>query len=122
MRVVKAKSKERRRDRRIQETPIKVELNGSGYETANWSLGGFLLYSFYGDFQIGETPIVGIKAEVGDQLFQHVTRAEIVRIDFNRKLLAANFVELDDDVLNTLEGLSTGRLRREHLRKQRKSA
>ncbi|MGB0577352.1 MAG: hypothetical protein ACPGPC_14555 [Alphaproteobacteria bacterium] len=121
MRVVKVKSKERRRDRRIQEIPLKIDLNGSNYETANWSLGGFLLYSFYGDFQIGETPVVGIKAEVGDQVFQHVVRAEIVRIDFTRKMLAANFVELDDDILNTLEGLSTGRLRRELLRK-RKSA
>lgn len=78
MRVVKGKSRERRRDRRIQEMPIKVDLNGSSYETANWSLGGFLLYSFYGDFQIGDIPVVGIKAEVGNQQFHHVTRAEIV--------------------------------------------
>jgi len=121
MKVVKSRTTERRRDRRIQEIPLKVDLDGNSYETANWSLGGFLLYSFYGDFQIGETPVVGIKATVGNKVFQHVVRAEIVRIDFNRKLLAVNFVELDDDILNTLEGLSTGRLRRELLRK-RKSA
>ena len=117
MRVVKGKSKERRRDRRIQEIPLKIDLNSSSYETANWSLGGFLLYSFYGDFKIGETPVVGIRAEVGEQVFQHVVRSEIVQIDFTRKMLAANFVELDDDILNTLEGLSTGRLRCEILQK-----
>ena len=60
----------------------------------------FFFISFYGDFQIGETPVVGIRAEVGEQVFQHVVRSEIVRIDFTRKVLAANFVELDDDVLN----------------------
>ena len=117
MRVVKAKGKERCRDRRIQEIPLKIHLNGSSYVTANWSLGGFLLYSFYGDFKIGETPVVGIQAEVGELVFQHVVRSEIVRIDFTRKMLAANFVELDDDILNTLEGLSTGRLRCEILQK-----
>jgi hypothetical protein len=119
MRVVKAKGKERCRDRRIQEIPLKIHLNGSSYVTANWSLGGFLLYSFYGDFKIGETPVVGIQAEVGEPVFQHVVRSEIVRIDFTRKMLAANFVELDDDILNTLEGLSTGRLRCELLQKSK---
>jgi hypothetical protein len=38
MRVVKAKSRKRRRDRRIQEIPLKIDLDGSSYETADWSL------------------------------------------------------------------------------------
>ena len=69
MRVVKAKGKERCRERRIQEIPLKIHLNGSSYVTANWSSGGFLLYSFYGDFKIGKTPVVGIQAEVGEPAF-----------------------------------------------------
>jgi len=52
MRVVKAKSRKRRRDRRTQEIPLKIDLNGSSYETADWSLAGFCV-NFFGNAKLG---------------------------------------------------------------------
>lgn len=112
MRIVGTVVANRRRDKRVSVVPIRIELEGETYTSLDWSLGGFLIEGYIGRRLPGEEVMIGIQVVAKGVEYDHVARAEIIRVDRHAGQLAANFVSLDDATLNTLEGWLTGRLRR----------
>lgn len=116
MKIVGVEAANRRRDKRMETWPILIELEGKVYPTVDWSLGGFLIEGYDGRRRRGEEITVGILVKAGGAELSHVVRAEIVRRSVEAGRLAANFILLDNDTLDTLEGWMTGRLRRRMLK------
>ena len=56
--------------------------------------------------------------EIDGKEFHNVVPIEVVRVDPHGNQLAANFTTLDDVTMTTLEGLLTGRLRRQMMRQK----
>lgn len=112
MKIVGTQLSNRRKDQRISVTPIQIELDGETYTSLDWSLGGFLIEGYEGQRRTGEEMTVGLQVIARGVEFNHVARAEVVRIDPHGNQFAANFVALDNATINTLEGWMTGRLRR----------
>lgn len=102
----------RRRDRRTAMPAIDLEIEGVTYTTIDWSLGGFLAAPYEGTARAGETFPVTILVNIADHCYRHRVEAQVVRHDRMGARLAAAFVGLPADALDTLEGLITGRLRR----------
>jgi hypothetical protein len=117
MKIVGVGPGNRRRDKRVDLRPIRVELEGQVYETLDWSLGGFLIEGYEGKRRIGDPVTVGLSVKAGDKTYEHVVRAEIVRIHRDGGRLAANFTDLEAEAVDTLEGWLTGRLQRMARRK-----
>jgi hypothetical protein len=117
MKIVGVGAANRRRDKSVDVRPIQVELEGRRYETVDWSLGGFLIEGYQGDRRPGQPITVGLTVSAGGRVFEHVARAEIVRIHTDTGRLAANFTDLDAAAVDTLEGWLTGRLQRQARRK-----
>ena len=118
MKVVGTQLSNRRRDKRISVRPIQIELEGEVYTAIDWSLGGFLIEGYAGRLRPGEEVMIAIQVIASEVEFNHVARAELIRIDPHGNQLAANFVGLDSATLATLEGWLTGRLRRRQKRKK----
>jgi hypothetical protein len=112
MKIIGVGATNRRRDKRVEARPVQVELEGRRYDTLDWSLGGFLIEGYDGRRRPGEPVMVGLTIKAGDRTYEHVVRAEIVRITGQNGRLAANFVDVDAETLDLLEGWMTGRLLR----------
>lgn len=117
MKIIGVGVTNRRRDRRIEARPIQVELEGRRYDTLDWSLGGFLIDGYDGRRRPGEPVTVGLTVRAGERTYEHVVRAEIVRITGEAGRLAANFIDPDTQTLDLLESWMTGRLLRSARRK-----
>jgi hypothetical protein len=103
---------ERRRNSRPKLPPITIVLDGRSYETTEWSFGGFLIDRYIADDRVGDTVYVTIRVVVGTQKFDYEAEARVVRVDRHRLQMAAEFVDLDAEAVNTLDGWMTGRLKR----------
>ncbi len=103
----------RRRDHRVASHPIELQLQGGTYVTANWSLGGFLVTDYVGPSGPGDLLAVHIVVRVGDVIYRHLAEAEVVRISPVKRKMASTFTRLEPDAMDTLEGVLTGRLRRQ---------
>lgn len=112
MRVVGKTVVERRKNSRPKLPPIRVRFGGQPYKTTEWTLGGFLVSGYIDKHGVGDTIAVDIYIDVGSETIKHSVFAEIARIDRSHRKLAAQFVELEPEVLDTLESWMTGRLRR----------
>ena len=119
MRVVGKTINERRRDSRPTLPPIKLQIDGKIYATTEWTLGGFLVNNYVGDRRVHQIMTLIILVEVGDRKFEHFVDAQVVRIDSDKLTMAAKFIELDTDAIETLDGWLTGRLRRKVLKEQK---
>lgn len=119
MTIVGIETANRRRDRRVDTYPLLIELDGKAFPTIDWSLGGFRIEGYDGRRRRGEEITVRIVVRAGESRRTHVARAEIVRRGIETGQLAANFILLDNDTLETLEGWMTGRLRRHMLKTAR---
>ena len=119
MKIVGTTINERRRDSRPKLPPIKVQIDGKVYATSEWTLGGFLIEKYVGDRRIHEIMTMIILVEVGGQKFEHFVDAQVVRIDHHKLIMAAKFIELDTDAIETLDGWLTGRLRRKVMKAQK---
>ncbi len=113
MKIVGTEVSDSRRNKRVDTIAIEIEIEDTTYTTLDWSLGGFLVDGYQGNHQSGDEIIVGISVTVGDKEYCHVARAEIIRIEAASNQLAANFLELDNATVDTLDGWMTGRLRRQ---------
>jgi hypothetical protein len=71
---------------------------------------------------VGNTIAVDMFIDVGKQTIKHTVYAEVARIDRHERQLAAQFIELDPEVLDLLESWMTGRLRRQMARAARQKA
>ena len=118
MKIVGSELSNRRRDRRTEATPIHIELDGETLTTLDWSLGGFLVEGYDGYLHTGDQLAVEIGFELDGTEFRHVAPIEVVRVEPYGNQLAANFIGLDNDTMSALEGLLTGRLRRQLMRKK----
>lgn len=112
MKIVGTTINERRRDSRPKLPPIKVQIDGKVYATSEWTLGGFLIDKYVGSRRAGGIMTMIVRVEVGDRKFEHFVDAQVVRIDRERMIMAAKFIEMDSDAIETLDGWLTGRLRR----------
>ncbi|MBT5050803.1 MAG: hypothetical protein HOM58_20045 [Rhodospirillaceae bacterium] len=112
MKIVGTTINERRRDSRPKLPPIKVQIDGKVYATSEWTLGGFLIDKYVGSRRAGGIMTMIVLVEVEDQKFEHFVDAQVVRIDRDRLTMAAKFIEMDPDTIETLDGWLTGRLRR----------
>ena len=112
MKVVGKTIIDRRRNRRHNTPPITIVLDGKSYETREWTLGGFRIDRYTGDCFVDEFMPLTIRIDAGAEKFEVVADSQIVRVDRDRLQLAARFIDLDADTVNTLDGWLTGRLRR----------
>jgi hypothetical protein len=103
---------ERRRNRRSALPQIEIEIDGTGYPTRNWSLGGFLVEPYNGKRKTGDKLTVTIVVKVNDREFRHRARAKVARRSRVERQLAAHFKGVPPEAVDTLDGLITGRLRR----------
>jgi len=118
MKVVSSELANRRRDRRVEAPLINIQIEGMALATIDWSLGGFLVEGYDGSLRAGDHATVEIEFEIDGREFHNVVPIEVVRIDPYGNQLAANFTTLDDTTMTTLEGLLTGRLRRQIMRQK----
>ena len=110
MKIVRAKSAERRKDKRYGKYVITLELDGQFYSTRDWSLGGFGVDGYQGTLEPGNLVPVTIVLETGYQTYEQTALASVVRNDDAEEKLAAKFNDLGNDTLDMLEGWQTGRL------------
>ena len=122
MRVVGKTVNERRRNSRPKLPPIRIRFGGEPYKTAEWTLGGFMVEGYIDKHCVGDTIAVDIFIDIDKETIKHSVFAEVARIDRHDRKLAAQFVELDPEVLDSLESWMTGRLRRQLARKKEKEA
>lgn len=115
MKVVGTRSRERRRNKRLTLRPITVEFDGKSYETADWGLGGFLIEGYAGSHMPDDCLYVTISVDDGRQSRRHIVEIKVIRLAHKHGELAANFINLGDDVFDTLEGWLSGRLTRDAL-------
>ena len=116
MRVVGKTVNERRRDSRPKLPPIRLKFGGEPYKTTEWTLGGFMVDGYIDTHSVGSTIAVDLFIEIGKETIKHSVYAEVARIDRHERQLAAQFVDLDPEVLDFLESWMTGRLRRQMAR------
>lgn len=112
MKIIGKTILDRRKDRRVHVAPASLSFDGDSYTTSDLGLGGFLIKSYDGNRQVDDLIVVVIRVEAGHEVYEQVTAAKIVRVDRKDETLAANFVHLDADMVDLLEGWLTGRLRR----------
>ena len=110
--VIGAATANRRRDRRNAMPPIELEIEDVTYTTIDWGLGGFLVDPYEGTGRVGEPIALTIAVHIADRCYRHKVEAEIVRVDRRTRQMAAAFMGLPSEAMDTLEGLITGRLRR----------
>lgn len=107
MNFIPPKTVERRRDKRLRNRVITLELEGEFYSTLDWSLGGFLIEGYDGDLEPGKLAPVSIILEEGSETVEQPATASIVRIvrsDLELRQLAAQFSDLSDKAFELLEG------------------
>lgn len=102
----------RRRDRRLQEPPLTVALQGLKFPTVDWSLGGFRIGGYRGRAEVGDRFTVAAFGELAGRLLGGTAVATVVRRDVLARELAASFAEFRDDTWEQLEQLSVRRVRR----------
>lgn len=126
MKVVGTTVNERRRNSRPKLPPIRIRFCGEPFTTTEWSLGGFLVEPYMDKQNLcpGDeiTVDIFIDLETSEKVhtLQHTVQAEVARIDRRNGKLAAEFLAMDEAVIDTLEGWLTGRLRRQMARKAKK--
>ncbi len=116
MRVVGKTVNERRRNNRPKLPPIRLRFGGQPYKTTEWTLGGFMVAPYTGNHKVGNIIEVDIYIDTGKQTINHTVEAMVARVDSEALKLAAQFVDLESEVLDILESWMTGRLRRQMAR------
>ena len=99
MKFVQTGRAERRRDTRLGNHVLTLELEGQFYSTTDWSLGGFGLDGYQGSLQPGTLVPVTFVLETGHQK------------------LAAKFDKLGRDAYDLLDGWQAGRLQEQDAQK-----
>ena len=112
MNFVQTRRAERRRDKRLVQHVLTLELDGQFYSTMDWSLGGFGLDGYQGSLRPGSLVPVTFVLETGHRTYEQTAVASIVRNDDSRQKLAAKFDKLGNDAFDLLDGWQTGRLQR----------
>jgi hypothetical protein len=70
---------ERRRDRRLPLPIFTVRLDGTVYQTLNWSLGGLLIEGYAGERAAGDAVQVDIKAKDATADFRMKIAVKVIR-------------------------------------------
>lgn len=98
---------EMRRDQRYPLPPIIVGFASGEYETANWSLSGFLL-SGGPAVEIGNHMAATVRVAPSDQIFD--VTAEAVRHDPDANGVAFRFIEPTEAMIELLDHVIAGRM------------
>ncbi len=122
MRVLRKTVNERRRNSRPKLPPIRLRFGGEPYKTTEWTLGGFMVDGYIDKHSVGSIISVDIFIDVGKETIKHSLFAEVARIDTSERKLAAEYIDLEPEVLDILESWMTGRLRRQMVRASKEKA
>lgn len=122
MKVVGKNGTERRRNRRPQQPPIRLRICGQPYKTTEWTLGGFMVAPYTDNHKAGNIIEVDIYIDAGKETIDHTVEGMVAQVDTEELKLAAQFIDLEPEVVELLDGWLTGRLRRQMARapKQKK--
>jgi hypothetical protein len=71
---------ERRRDRRLPLPIFSVKLDGTVYQTMNWSLGGLLIEGYAGERAAGDAVQIDIKAKDATADFRMKIAVKVIRV------------------------------------------
>jgi hypothetical protein len=119
MRVVGKTVNERRRNSRPKLPPIRLRFDGKAYKTTEWTLGGFMVEPYTENHRAGNIIEVEIFIDTGNETINHTVEAMVARVDMQMGKLAAQFVDLEPEIVALLDSWMTGRLRRLMARKNR---
>lgn len=95
-----------RRDKRKFKPTLVIALDDATYPTSNWSLGGALLFDYFGDLSPG-AEIEG-RMRLATEQECHRFTGEVVRKDLQSGLLAVHFTELSEGAFALLDAVSIG--------------
>jgi len=119
MRVVGKTVNERRRNSRPKLPPIRLRFGGQPYKTTEWTLGGFMVEPYTDNHMAGNIIEVDIYIDAGKKTINHTVEAMVARVDTRVGKLAAQFVDLEPEVVELLDSWLTGRLRRQMARESK---
>ena len=109
MKVVGKNGTEWRLNRRPQQPPIRW----ATYKTTEWTLGGFMVAPYTGNHKAGNIIEVDIYIDAGKETIDNTVEAMVARVDTEALKLAAQFIDLEPEVVELLDGWLPGRLRRQ---------
>jgi hypothetical protein len=102
---------ERRRDRRLPLPIFTVRLDGVGYQTMNWSLGGLLIEGYAGERAAGEAVQIDIKARDNAADFRMRIAAKVIRV-VPGESVALQFEAMSPEIYEFFERCFADRFRR----------
>ncbi len=99
--VGRAAHAEKRRDERRLNPTLVFSIDGNTYPTMDWSLGGALLFHYYGQRAL-EKEIEG-SVRLASEPDGHPFKGEVVRCDLRKGQMAFRFTELSNSAFALLE-------------------
>ncbi|NQV48332.1 MAG: PilZ domain-containing protein [Rhodospirillaceae bacterium] len=99
----KAADKERREHIRITEPAIGMMIGKKTYTSINWSLGGALIDDYKGELTPGSLFTISELGSAKGKLTKVSVQARVIRLDEKPKILAINFLEIDNQAYAILQ-------------------
>jgi PilZ domain len=97
---------EQRRHPRHVNPPIRIELDGKSYSTADWSAGGFLIAAYDGPCRPGDNALIDLIIPMPGRTHRTTVEVVIARISREDRQLAARFVRLPREATAALSELA----------------
>ena len=102
---------ERRRDRRLPLPLFTVRLDGTVYQTLNWSLGGLLIEGYSGERAAGEAVQIEIKAKDNTADFRMKISVKVIRV-VQGESIALQFEQMSTAIYEFFERCFADRFKR----------
>jgi len=95
-----------RKDRRINNPTLAIQIRGKLYQTLNWSLGGMLIGGYEGALVAGATFDIDALGPAGKRLWPVMVRGRVVRTGGETGMeMAAQFLTISAPAFEILEGV-----------------
>jgi hypothetical protein len=91
--------REKRKDRRILFPLLSIQVEGTTFETLNWSFGGFMIEGCTAEFAVGD----GISGTIGWNGLNHPFIGRVTRVGGEMQELGVAFVDISDAALLYLD-------------------
>lgn len=96
---------EQRRHPRHSHLPIRIDLDGKGYSTVDWSVGGFLIAAYDGPCRPGDHALIDLVIPARSRTHRYTVEVVIARINRGDRQLAARFMRLPREASDALAEL-----------------